>query len=71
MLRTAGAQQSLVNTKLENQGFHHGYADDLQAQIEETLLQSYFPVEPQWRREIMTQTRDLLPVLVERFIEFE
>lgn len=66
-----GALQSLVNTKLENQGFHHGYADGVEAQIEETFLQSYFPVEPQWRREIMTQTRDLLPVLIERFTGFE
>lgn len=66
-----GALQSLVNTKLENQGFHHGYADGVEAQIEETFLRSYFPVESEWRREIMTQTHELLPVLVERFIEFE
>ncbi len=62
-----GALQSLVNTKLENQGFHHGYEDDVQAQIEQTFLRSYFPVELEWRQEIMTQTRALLPVLIERF----
>lgn len=63
-----GALQSLVNTTLENQGFHHGYADEaVRAQVEQTFLESYFPLEEDWRETIMVQTREMLPVFIERF----
>ena len=65
-----GALQSLVNTKLENQGFHHGYADDeVRTRVEQAFLESYFPVEAEWRRTILQQTKAMLPVLIGRFID--
>ncbi len=63
-----GAVRSLVNTKLENQGFHHGYSDDaVKTNVEQTFLEGYYPVEAEWRSKIMTETRAMLPILIERF----
>jgi len=63
-----GAAQSLVNVRLENQGHHHGYAsDEVRARVQEQFLAGYNPPESEYRETIMATTRDIMPVLVERF----
>ena len=65
-----GAAQSLVNVRLENQGFHHGYeSDEVRARVEEQFLAGYNPPESGYRETIMATTREIMPVLVERFID--
>ena len=64
-----GAAKSLVNVRLENQGFHHGYeSDDVREQVEAQFLDGYNPPESSYRETILDTTRDIVPVLVERFI---
>lgn len=63
-----GAAKSLVNMRLENQGFHHGYAEEsARAAVENQFLDMYNPPEAEWRTAIMTATKDMLPVFIERF----
>ncbi len=63
-----GAVRSLANMRLENQGYQHGYVEDgARAQVEKQFRDMYDPPEAEWRTAIMTATREMLPVLIERF----
>jgi len=64
-----GAVQSLVNVQLENQGHHHGYTTtEAETQMKATFFAGYLPVDEAWRTGILEQTREMLPVLIERFV---
>jgi hypothetical protein len=63
-----GAARSLVNMRLENQGFQYGYADDgVREQVEKQFRDMYDPPQAEWRTTVMTATKEMLPVLIERF----
>ncbi|MEO1273537.1 MAG: M14 family metallopeptidase [Myxococcota bacterium] len=64
-----GAAQSLVNMRLENQGFHHGYLDEAaRDQAQAQFMEMFNPSDPAWRRTILDTTRSALPVWLERFV---
>lgn len=63
-----GAARSLVNMRLENQGFHYGYAEDgARALVEKQFRDMYDPPEAEWREAVLSATKDMVPVLIERF----
>ncbi len=67
-----GAAQSLVNVRLENQGFHHGYeSEDVRDSVQTAFVDGYNPPEGDYRRTIMAATREVVPVLVERFVALQ
>lgn len=50
-------------------GFHHGYeSDEVQARVEDQFLAGDNPPESGYRETIMATTREIMPVVVERFI---
>jgi hypothetical protein len=54
--------------RLENQGFQYGYADDgVREQVEKQFRDMYDPPQAEWRTTVMTATKEMLPVLIERF----
>jgi len=65
-----GSIRSLHNMILENQGFHHGYensqTEDL---VKHRFREMFFPSSKIWRYQIMKQTSEILPVLIDRYAQ--
>jgi hypothetical protein len=67
---TMGSIRSLHNMILENQGFHHGYANDrAEGIVKKRFRDMFFPSSKIWRSQVMKQTSEILPVLINRYVE--
>jgi hypothetical protein len=63
-----GASRSLHNMIIENQGFHHGYeTSKAERLVKHRFREMFFPSSEIWRSQIMKQTSEILPVLIERY----
>ena len=52
----------------ENQGFHYGYRSKKDEEtITEGFKEMYFPSDPTWRNQVMTQSRETLKRVINRF----
>ena len=66
--RITGASRSLHNMIIENQGFHHGYENsETERLVKHRFREMFFPSSEIWRSQIMKQTSEILPVLVDRY----
>ena len=64
----SGSIESLLRTKLENQGWHYGYdSPSLQDEVLNEFREMYYPSDPDWRTKIMDQSVATFPLLIERF----
>jgi hypothetical protein len=65
-----GSIGSLHNMILENQGFHHGYENSkTENLVKHRFREMFFPSSKIWRFQIMKQTSEILPVLIERYAQ--
>ena len=65
-----GSIRSLHNMILENQGFHHGYENSkAENLVTHRFREMFFPSSKIWRSQIMKQTSEMLPVLIERYAQ--
>lgn len=65
-----GSIRSLHNMILENQGFHHGYENSkIENLVKHRFKEMFFPSSKVWRYQIMKQTSEILPVLIERYAQ--
>ena len=63
-----GASRSLHNMIIENQGFHHGYENSkTEKLVKHKFREMFFPSSGIWRSQIMQQTSEILPVLIDRY----
>ena len=63
-----GASRSLHNMIIENQGFHHGYENSkTERLVKDRFREMFFPSSEIWRSQIMKQTSEILPVLIDRY----
>lgn len=64
--KTLGSIESLRRMVIENQGFNHGYADE-ETKLKTTELFSnmFFPQEPEWKKNIESQTQGLLKPFIQ------
>ncbi|MEJ2364333.1 MAG: M14 family metallopeptidase [Deltaproteobacteria bacterium] len=63
-----GASRSLHNVIIENQGFHHGYENSKgERLVKYRFREMFFPSSEIWRSQIMKQTSEILPVLIDRY----
>jgi hypothetical protein len=63
-----GASRSLHNVIIENQGFHHGYENrKTERLVKHRFREMFFPSSKVWRSQILKQTSEILPVLIERY----
>jgi hypothetical protein len=66
----SGSIRSLHNMILENQGFHHGYENSkTENLVKHRFREMFFPSSKVWRYQIMKQTSEILPVLIERYAQ--
>ncbi len=67
--KTMGSIRSIHNMILENQGNHHGYKKSKdQAKVEKRFREMYYPSDPEWRIKIMQQTKAVLSVVLENYV---
>jgi hypothetical protein len=65
-----GSIGSLHNMILENQGFHHGYENSkTENLVKHRFREMFFPSSEIWKYQIMKQTSEILPVLIERYAQ--
>jgi len=65
-----GSIRSLHNMILENQGFHHGYENTkTENLVKHRFREMFFPSSEIWRYQIMKQTSEILPVLIDRYAQ--
>ena len=65
-----GSIRSLHNMILENQGFHHGYENSqTENLVKHRFREMFFPSSEIWRYQIMKQTSEILPVLIDRYAQ--
>ena len=65
-----GSIRSIHNMILENQGFHHGYENSkAENLVTHRFREMFFPSSKIWRSQIMKQTSEMLPVLIERYAQ--
>jgi hypothetical protein len=65
-----GSIGSLHNMILENQGFHHGYENSkTENLVKHRFREMFFPSSKIWRYQIMKQTSEILPVLIDRYAQ--
>jgi len=65
-----GSIGSLHNMIMENQGFHHGYENSqTENLVKHRFREMFFPSSKIWRYQIMKQTSEILPVLIERYAQ--
>jgi hypothetical protein len=66
--KTVGSVRSLHNVILENQGFHHGHKNSkMEDIVKKRFREMFFPSSKLWRSQIMKQTSEILPVLIDRY----
>jgi len=66
--KIVGSVRSLQNVILENQGFHHGYKNSkMEDIVKKRFREMFFPSSKLWRSQIMKQTSEILPVLIDRY----
>lgn len=64
---TGGSIESIRRTILENQGYHHGYADaSSQKDTRADFYEMFYPSSPHWRTHIMRNTTELWKTVVPR-----
>jgi len=67
-----GSIGSLHNMILENQGFHHGYENSkTENLVKHRFREMFFPSSKIWRYQIMKQTSEILPVLIDRYAQLD
>ncbi len=65
-----GSIRSLQNIILENQGFHYGYENNhTEDLVKNRFREMFFPSSKIWRSQIMKQTSEILPILIDRYAE--
>jgi hypothetical protein len=65
-----GSIGSLHNMILENQGFHHGYENSqTENLVKYRFREMFFPSSEIWRSQIMKQTSEILPELIDRYAQ--
>lgn len=65
-----GSIRSLHNMILENQGFQHGYENsETENLVKHRFREMFFPSSEIWRSQIMKQTSEILPVLINRYAQ--
>jgi hypothetical protein len=63
-----GAIDALDRTRLENQGFHYGYASEAdKIQVEEEFREMFYPSSESYRRDVMNQTITMFDLIFKRF----
>jgi hypothetical protein len=63
-----GASRSLHNVIIENQGFYSGYENSkTEKLVKHRFREMFFPSSEIWRSQIMKQTSEILPVLIDRY----
>jgi hypothetical protein len=66
-----GSIDALYRVKLENQGFHFGYADAFsQSEIERLFLEGYLPSSAAWREQVIAQAAESLPKILTRIQDY-
>jgi len=69
---TIGALQSIHRMILENQGFFYGYKNDkVESNVKKSYREMYYPSSEAWRSEVIRQTRDMLNICLEKFMEMK
>ena len=67
---TVGAINSLHNMILENQGFHYGYKDtEDEKKVKDNFINMYYPSSNAWRSEVIRETRKVMEIVIQRYIE--
>ena len=67
-----GSLDSLYRTKLENQGFQYGFANETSKRVvAERFLALYTPPSPAWRARVEEQARASLPLMLQRLEDVE
>jgi hypothetical protein len=67
---TGGSLKSIHIMILENQGNHYGYKKERDSlKVKHDILEMYFPSDNEWRIKIIKDTREILKVILPRFLE--